>query len=350
MKPVLPIPESAEELPEDSPSLTLGRRVRHFRTQAGLTLRELAERAGTTPSHLSLIENGHREPRLALLKDLAEVLDVDVGILLTAEPPPDRRAELEIELQRAQRSPHYRSLGVAPVRPNRSTPIEVLESLVALHREVIRKARESATTPQEARRANTALRMLMRERDNYLPEIEELGEEAARAGGDASGALTHATEAEMARHVGGEIAHHPDRPQPTRTGTDAEGATAPRRGTTRPLPRPPAFRPDRDRSGERTDLSPPCLYSRRARSAFARPASNWAQTSRPHRADLLCGLPSAAVGDHLLRRDVPDPAFCGAGAPGGAEKNSRYCDRGFPGHVRRHPRGGGAAVHEPRHR
>src|SRR5699024_11371615 len=85
---------------------------RHFRTQAGLTLRELAERAGTTPSHLSLIENGHREPRLALLKDLAEVLDVDVGILLTAEPPPDRRAELEIELQRAQRSPHYRSLGV----------------------------------------------------------------------------------------------------------------------------------------------------------------------------------------------------------------------------------------------
>src|SRR5699024_12478691 len=108
MKPVLPIPESAEELPEDSPSLTLGRRVRHFRTQAGLTLRELAERAGTTPSHLSLIENGHREPRLALLKDLAEVLDVDVGNLLTDKPPPDRRAELEIELQRAQRTLHYR--------------------------------------------------------------------------------------------------------------------------------------------------------------------------------------------------------------------------------------------------
>jgi len=220
MKPVLPIPESAEELPEDSPSLTLGRRVRHFRTQAGFTLRELAERAGTTPSHLSLIENGHREPRLALLKDLAEVLDVDVGILLAAEPPPDRRAELEIELQRAQRSPHYRSLGVAPVRPNRSTPIEVLESLVALHREVIRKARESATTPQEARRANTALRMLMRERDNYLPEIEELGEEAARAGGYTSGALTHSTVAEMVRHVGFEIVHSPDLPHSTRTVTD----------------------------------------------------------------------------------------------------------------------------------
>src|SRR5699024_6390084 len=105
MKPVLPIPESAEELPEDSPSLTLGRRVRHCRTQAGLTLRQLAERAGTTPSHLSLIENGHREPRLALLKDLAEVLDVDVEILLTAEQPPDRSAEPEVGRERAQRSP-----------------------------------------------------------------------------------------------------------------------------------------------------------------------------------------------------------------------------------------------------
>src|SRR5690625_504236 len=132
MKPVLPIPKSAEELPEDSQSLTLGRRVRHFRAQAQLTLRELAERAGTTPSHLSLIENGHREPRLTLLKDLAEVLDIDVGTLLSTEPPPDRRAELEIELERAQRSPHYQSLAVAPVRPNRITPIVVLASLIAL--------------------------------------------------------------------------------------------------------------------------------------------------------------------------------------------------------------------------
>lgn len=220
MRSILPIPEPTKEPLEVSEAFTLGRRLRHFRGRAKLTLRELAERAGTTPSHLSLIENGHREPRLALLKDLAAVLGVDVAALLATEPPPDRRAELEIELQRAQRSPYYRALGVAPVRPGRSTPIEVLESLVALHREVRRQAEESAATPQEARRANTALRMLMRERDNYLPEIEELGEEAARFGGYTSGALTHSTVAQMVRHVGFEIVHTPDLPHSTRTVTD----------------------------------------------------------------------------------------------------------------------------------
>lgn len=220
MSSVLPIPEPVDEELESSEALTLGRRLRHFRKSARFTLRELAQRADTTPSHLSLIENGHREPRLALLKELAAALGIDTSALLAAEPPPDRRAELEIELQRAQSSPHYRSLGAASVRPSRSTPLEVLESLVALHREVTRQARESATTPQEARRANTALRMLMRERDNYLPEIEKLGEQAARAGGYTSGALTHSTVAQMVRHVGFDIVHTPDLPHSTRTVTD----------------------------------------------------------------------------------------------------------------------------------
>lgn len=220
MRPVLPIPEPTDDHVADEAALTLGRRLRHFRTSSDLTLRQLAEAAGTTSSHLSLIENGHREPRLALLKDLAGVLGIEVAELLSSAPPPDRRAELEFELQRAQRSPHYRSLGAPVVRPTRSTPLDVLESLVALHKEISRQARESATTPQEARRANTALRMLMRDRDNYLPEIEELGEEAVRAGGYTSGALTHSTVAEMVRHVGFEIVHTPDLPHSTRTVTD----------------------------------------------------------------------------------------------------------------------------------
>jgi len=220
MKPVLPIPDSQPDDVDRSYALTVGRRIRHFRSLAGMTLRKLASETNTTPSHLSLIENGHREPRLALLNELARVLDVAPATLLTAEPPPDRRAELEIELQRSQRSPHYQSLGGPIVRPTKSTPIEMLESLVVLHREVKRQARESATTPQEARRANTALRMMMRERDNYLPEIEKLGEEAVRAGGYTSGALTHSTVAEMVRHVGFELVHTPDLPHSTRTVTD----------------------------------------------------------------------------------------------------------------------------------
>ena len=50
---------------------TLGRRIRHIRTTAGLTLEELGEITGTAPSQLSMVENGHREPRLSLLEAIA---------------------------------------------------------------------------------------------------------------------------------------------------------------------------------------------------------------------------------------------------------------------------------------
>ncbi|MDQ0798500.1 DNA-binding XRE family transcriptional regulator [Arthrobacter sp. SLBN-112] len=48
--------------------IALGRRVRHLRKQAGLTLDDLSAAVGTAPSQLSLIENGKREPKLTLLQ------------------------------------------------------------------------------------------------------------------------------------------------------------------------------------------------------------------------------------------------------------------------------------------
>ena len=73
-------------LPEDSATVdavALGRRVRHLRKQAGLTLDQLAERTGVSGSHLSLVENARREPRLSLVQRIAEVLGVPVEDLLT---------------------------------------------------------------------------------------------------------------------------------------------------------------------------------------------------------------------------------------------------------------------------
>src|SRR5699024_5432751 len=140
----------------------------------GRTLRELAAVTGSTTSHLSLVENGHREPRLSLLTEIAGALEVTVADLLAPEPPPDRRAELEIALERAQRSPLFASLGVPEVRPGRRLPMDVLESLVALHDEVDRRARAVIATPLEARRINTEQRLEMQHRNNYLPELEEI--------------------------------------------------------------------------------------------------------------------------------------------------------------------------------
>ena len=53
---------------------TVGMRIRHFRTRAGLTLDQLAAAAGCSASQLSLVETGKREPRLSLLQDRKSVV------------------------------------------------------------------------------------------------------------------------------------------------------------------------------------------------------------------------------------------------------------------------------------
>jgi XRE family transcriptional regulator, fatty acid utilization regulator len=200
-------------------SLVLGRRIRHLRTARGLTLDALGTRVGVTPSLLSLIENGRREPRLALLRGVADALDVTVADLLDSEPP-SRRAALEIALDRAQRSPGFERLSLPTVRPGKTLPLPVLEHLVGLHAELARRDLEAVATPEEARRANTQIRLERQERDNYLPDIEKLAEAMVRKAGYTGGALTHRAVSRMADQLGFEILHVDDLPTSTRTITD----------------------------------------------------------------------------------------------------------------------------------
>ncbi len=216
-------PAAAAVAPPSGDLITVGRRVRHFRTTRGLTLAALGEQTGTTASHLSLVENGRREPRLSLLQALAGALSVPLAELLSAEPPPSRRAALEIALDQAQRRPGFGALGLVPVRPGRRMPIEALESLVALHAELARRDRASSSTPEEARRANTELRLLMQSHDNHLPELEALAEDAVRSAGYSGGALTHRAVARIAADLGFSIVHVDDLPHSTRSVTDLAG-------------------------------------------------------------------------------------------------------------------------------
>ena len=200
---------------------TLGHRIRHFRTRAGLTLEELGDLTGTAPSQLSMVENGRREPRLSLLEAIAAALKVTAADLLSAEPP-SPRASLEIELERAQASPAYRELGLPLLRPGRGMSDSVLKTIVGLHRELDRRARLAIATPEEARRANTQHRSRMRELNNYLPEIEVIAEQATRAVGHTTGALTHRTVAELAGRVGLTIVHTDGLPHSARAVVDLE--------------------------------------------------------------------------------------------------------------------------------
>ena len=199
--------------------VTLGHRIRHFRSERGLTLDQLGERVGLAGSQLSLIENGRREPKLSTLQRVAAALDVELTDLLSKEAP-NRRAALEIELARAQKNALYGALGLPRVKVTKGMPTEAIESLVGLHHELARRANEAIATPEEARRANTELRDRMRERANYMPEIEALVEERVAASGHVSGALTHREVSVMAEQLGFSLIYVNDLPNSTRSVTD----------------------------------------------------------------------------------------------------------------------------------
>ncbi|MBI4188766.1 MAG: helix-turn-helix domain-containing protein [Chloroflexi bacterium] len=61
----------------NSNARNLGRMLRQQRLMRSLTLRELAELSGTSPSHLGRIEKGDRFPSAAVLRRLARPLAIE---------------------------------------------------------------------------------------------------------------------------------------------------------------------------------------------------------------------------------------------------------------------------------
>jgi XRE family transcriptional regulator, fatty acid utilization regulator len=169
----------------------LGQRLRHYRLARGLTLAELGERVGRAPSALSALENGRREPRLSLLRALADALAVNTQELL-AKQPPNRRAQLEIAIAKAAEDPVLGELNLPPLKLSKRIGNDVLEHIVALYAELERREAMRVATPEEAREANTQLRQMMRERGNYFPDIEKAAARTLEQVGHTGGALSQA--------------------------------------------------------------------------------------------------------------------------------------------------------------
>ncbi|KGA06100.1 MAG: helix-turn-helix domain-containing protein [Pontimonas sp.] len=200
--------------------LALGQRIRHVRQSAGLTLEDLSVHVGVTPSQLSLVETGKREAKIGLLSELARALDVEVSELLD-ESPPTERARLERDWAKAQQRPLHASLGLPEIKASKSLSDDHLRVLLGLHEELVRRETRAIATPEEARRANTELRLRMRERNNYRADLEDLAENLVRSvGHQAMGALTHREVAQMAQKIGLEIVHVGDLPRSARSVTD----------------------------------------------------------------------------------------------------------------------------------
>lgn len=208
-----------DDVDDDIDALTLGRRIRQLRTDKGMTLDQLAAAIGRAPSQLSMIENGHREPKLSLLRALAAALEVSFDDLWETEPLSER-SQLEIAVEKAMRSPGFRSLGIEPFRISKAMPDEALRTILTLTAEIARLHDERSATPEEARRANVALRQLMRRQNNYFPELEEEARKILAAVDHPGGPLTQRTASNIAAHLGFTLHYVPDLPQTTRSVAD----------------------------------------------------------------------------------------------------------------------------------
>ncbi|MGH9116196.1 MAG: helix-turn-helix domain-containing protein [Acidimicrobiales bacterium] len=207
--------------------LVFGHRLRHFRRQAGMTLDALGQAVGRPPSYLSQLENGHREPRLSTVNQLAGALGCRPADLLAATAP-NRRAELEVALAHMQDDPLYDGLRLPYLRPSARLDDAALEHLVALFDRVRELSSRAGTEPATggggelgARASNAAMRDEMRKRDNYFEEIERAAGQALDAVGyGGPGAVSERHLTDLAAYFGFTIARVQDLPPSARSISD----------------------------------------------------------------------------------------------------------------------------------
>jgi transcriptional regulator with XRE-family HTH domain len=62
----------------DQPQPALGKAIRQLREERGMTQEALAQEAGVTVGHMSMIERGHSNPTWATVRAVAAALDTSM--------------------------------------------------------------------------------------------------------------------------------------------------------------------------------------------------------------------------------------------------------------------------------
>jgi len=65
--------------------MTVGEGIRNVREAKGLTLKQLGDRIGVSPSYIHAYETGRRKPKLEVIKKIASALEIDPEYLINAE-------------------------------------------------------------------------------------------------------------------------------------------------------------------------------------------------------------------------------------------------------------------------
>lgn len=99
--------------------MTLGQKIVHYRVNAGMTQKRLAEVLGITPTRLNYWEKDKREPDVKMLNSLCDALKVDGDILLGRVQLDDRPVGSELALLQKYRSadPHIQRIVDVALEP-----------------------------------------------------------------------------------------------------------------------------------------------------------------------------------------------------------------------------------------
>ena len=76
---------------ENALEIAIGRQVRRYRKQLGLTITEMCDRTGLSAGMMSKIENGNTSPSLATLRSLSTALNVPVTSLFASSRSKERQ-------------------------------------------------------------------------------------------------------------------------------------------------------------------------------------------------------------------------------------------------------------------
>lgn len=75
-----------EAMSKETRSLSLGERIAYFRKIKDWKQKDLAEKIGVYPAHLSKWEKGHLKPSADVLAKVAEALELTVDELVSGQP------------------------------------------------------------------------------------------------------------------------------------------------------------------------------------------------------------------------------------------------------------------------
>lgn len=156
---------------------------------------------GRPAPFLSLIENGKREAKLSVITALARALGIDPTDLMEGAAP-NRRAELEIRLERAQQDPVYSRLGLPHLKPSSRTPDLILEHILGLFDQLAARGRDTSADEAGLREANAQVADWLRVRHGYLETIEPLATRLLGAIDYTGGPLTSRNIIDLANHFG----------------------------------------------------------------------------------------------------------------------------------------------------